>query len=684
MLRFFRKYNKHILVVGVTLLMIAFLIQPTLSMFGPDPAGEPVGTIGSDTITVADQRRSGGQLRVLGQLSGSLVNLSASRVGQVPTPLEWLLMVREARSMGLEASEGEVDQLLSDMGGDLAKLDAAGRAMGMSITAVRAAMKDWIVVQSYKELINGLVHRPVGQRLRHYDTARQFLRFGYIQGAAVELESALQGAPRLSAPMLKRFFHEHQARVQATVVIIPCDRMLSDISQPDEQALIELFEQYRQSLPGEGRPFGFGYRTPNRVKIEYLTVPLDRVHEKVFIDEADALGFYDSHPDQFMVEPAEPTDTSGPRQVRPYQEVRGQILERLRQEHAQRLADRIVKTAQAALLEDARHLEERAGYRTIPDGWKPLGLEPVAQRLGQEFGVLPDVRRIDDRWLDRDQLARLPGIGRASVDRGGRSEPFVDYVLSARALLGTDGQHPLRSLALQALMPSVPLASPDGGVHLFRLIEVQPSRVPDTIDEVRDQVARDARRVRAYELLKQQSQTLLEQAQADGLQEWASRQGLMAKQLPPLPKRVPGYGGVLLAPDVPALGRSEAFVDGVFDLADRVVQASAGQQGESFTAGDLQAVPPAQRTTAIAVDGVLSIALVRIDGLLPMRRSDFQAMVAAPQVGAWVNQSLTGSSRQESLSLEALSYRLGFEWAHGTEPDENTADDPSLGPTARP
>ena len=63
MLKFFRQYNKYILSVGVALLMIAFLIQPTLSMFAPSPGNRTIGTIGDTEITLQDQRQAGTTLR---------------------------------------------------------------------------------------------------------------------------------------------------------------------------------------------------------------------------------------------------------------------------------------------------------------------------------------------------------------------------------------------------------------------------------------------------------------------------------------------------------------------------------------------------------------------------------------------------------------------------------------------
>ena len=58
-LKFFRKYNKFILAGGGTLLMIAFLIQPFMNQFGPNPANAAIGFIDGQKITRSDVLAAG-------------------------------------------------------------------------------------------------------------------------------------------------------------------------------------------------------------------------------------------------------------------------------------------------------------------------------------------------------------------------------------------------------------------------------------------------------------------------------------------------------------------------------------------------------------------------------------------------------------------------------------------------
>ncbi len=673
MLKFFRLYMKYILAVFVAMLMVAFLVEPTLRMFGPDPAGEVIGTLDGREITLGDQRQAGTQLQVLEQISPVLLQFGAVGSGQ-GRALRWMLMLHEAQAMGLSASQAQVDQLLATVGLGSTRIDAVAGRIGVSVETVRRVLKNWLTVQSYKELIDGVVHLPIAQRLDHWEAAGRFMRMGYYQGAAVEIESALHGAPRLSEPLLQRFVYDHQAKAKITATAVSSDRYLSRVESPDQSALVDLFDQYKDSLPGQGQPFALGYRIPDRVKIQYLAVPFNRVREEVSVEEADALNYYDSHLDQYRSAPpaTQPApDSPGDDQpIKPYPEVRHEIIEKLKDQRAAQMGDRIIKAAQAMLLEDARQFGQRDGYRIIPDDWQPVGLDQVAQRLEQKFGVRPDVYRYDDSWQTASQLAQLPQIGRSRVALGEQSESFLRYVLSEKQLLDPESNHPLGSLRLQARLPSVPLNSPDGGRCLFRLIDAQSSRVPDSLDQVRDQVQRDARQIAAYKLLKEDLSALLQQARDEGLVPWASKEGLAVHQPPMFAKRQPGLGGRWLVPDLPGLGRSQVLVDAIFDWVDRVLDRTLDQT-EPFTSPvAIQSAPEPERIGAIAIDQGMKLVLFRVDQLQPISKNEYQRMAQSPQLGAWINQSLTGQGPQGSLTIEVLSNRVGFEPA-------DSGDDPS-------
>ena len=116
MFKFLRKYNKYILAVGGTLLMITFLIPVAFESLLP-AAGQQRATwaqVGPDKVTVADLTQIQQELQLLQALP------PLRGVGTIDQAGHWYLLVREAESAGLIAGTS------SDT---LAKWDGVGRTI---------------------------------------------------------------------------------------------------------------------------------------------------------------------------------------------------------------------------------------------------------------------------------------------------------------------------------------------------------------------------------------------------------------------------------------------------------------------------------------------------------------------------------------------------------------------------
>lgn len=666
MLKFFRKYNKWILSVGACFLMVAFLVDPSLwSSGGGDMGGEPVGTVGETTLTVGDQRQAQAELALLRQL-GLLVLVDGDE------ELTWVLMKHEAAALGLDAGRADVDMVLGLLGVDEARLSQLARDMRASPEFVRETIRQWVMNQQYRELMLGLAHQPLQDRLTMYMTAAslyqqaagqpEFIRPYFYQQADVALAAAA-GRPRLSEPMLQRMAIDQLATARFTALAIPAGKVLPQVTtEPDAQALESLFERFKDTLPprgeeSEGLPFG--YRTPDRVHVEYLAVPLDRVTPRITIDEADALAHYEANKDRYRapVDPEKADMLSARGELRSYVEVRTRIIEELTQERAGDLADRIIKAARSQLLDDARSLPEKEGYRDIPADWTPMPLTAVAEAVQQDaqLGVLPDVRGFGERWFDMRDLAELPGIGR-SVTTGSRPIPFPVYAMSTREI---SPDSPAASLTrMQVGLPSAPLVDGQGTRYLFRLTAAEPARSPASLDEVREQVVSDARRVAAFELLKSQSQTWLDQARDRA--DWealAQTLGVERIESGAVPRRELAGRGQPLAPMIDGIGRSEAVIDAVFDKAS--VLADEGKIAD---------IPPADRLGAAASEPSLSLIVFRVEEFTPIAQSVYRNEVGSPAFTVRASAALEPreGDAPDPLSLAAIKDRIKFVSAHET------------------
>ena len=663
-LSWFRKYNKHILIWGGSLLMVAFLIEPALDAFMPKPQDEPVGEVDGREITFGDQARAGMELSILSQISPMLVPDAQNE----DAVLRWLLMKHEARQMGLSASKGyEADALLTLMTGaenadeEVLKLASAFQT---SEEFVRQTIQDWAMVQHYKELIYGLGHMPLADRISQYRMAEQALRFGSLPWAMMALQAS-QGQPRLSDPLLKRYAVDSFSQVSVEGVPVSSTRYVSDTAVPDEATLQALFDEYKDEIRGEGGSFGFGYRYPRRVAIEYLEIPARRLRDQIKLREADLYDYYQSNRDSFVDSATDAQgNQTGTGEEKPNEQVREQIALRLRSERAADLGRQMIKDAKAQLDANTKQLPLEGGYRVTAD-YEPKPLQEVADDLQRKYGVLPEVQRYD-RLMSLEELESLAGVANAFVE-GRPDATFSNYVMSAHELK-PDEQHPLLPLGLQAKIASNALVGFDGiSRYIFRLIEAEPSEVPASLDEVREDVVFDARRKAAYEKLLENSESWLQRAREEGLESLAQELGVEVVRTRPFARREPSPFGTPAPPSLPRIGQSAEFVDGVFDFVASLAAATEGEVTE---------LPPDKRMTSVPVPQNLNIMLTRVVSFDAIPESSYKQFASGDMLAHQVFQALMAEAELEEsddpLSLENLKKRTGF---HSDRDEEEKAEE---------
>jgi len=657
MFNFLRKYNKIILAVFGSLLMVAFLIEGTVSMWQQQQRAQPIGAIGDRALTLEDRRQASMEIRLLqaARPPGDPFNLVTGN-----DPLRWLLMQEEARALGLYASPAEVQVLyestrLSDAGFRANLLDE----FRVSEAMVRQALKRWLIAQRYVALIKGLSPLSpdeLGQRTQM--AFMSMLRSGN-QVNPDELAEMVHGKPRVSRRLTEHLIADHLASARITMAAVPADRLLEEVPEPDDETVRRLFERYRDELPGEGAPWGLGYRYPDRLKLSVLTLPFQQLFGAVSVDYADIVAYYDENPGEFLPEEAEEAgeeedgdeEDGGEDQTpepRPLAEVQQRIERKLRREAARKLGERIARFARAELLEQARTFPREQGYRQLPPDWEPAALEAIADTIRERFGIEPDVRHPHETWLTPEALAELPSLGNATLT-GETRTAFADYALTCREL-EPDPDNPLVTRRLQAHLPSEPLVGPSGNWSIFRVEEAIPEHSPESLEEVGERVRRDARRIAAYELLTSEARRThwLEQARAMRLETLAESHGLQRRSPPPFPRRVAAGSGAVDIPDVPGVGRSRAFVDAVFQLALDVHQAGGGE------------APARERIAAIGVKQAQALMLVRLEAYEPVDRETFEQVLTSPIAQTWIQDMLSFPDDADPLTVEAISQRIGF------------------------
>lgn len=306
--------------------------------------------------------------------------------------------------------------------------------------------------------------------------------------------------------------------VEADFVQVPADRIIARVAEPTAEEISAHYEKFKNVEPGTGAN-GIGYRKPPRVKVEWLTLDKAKIGASIRLQETHVREKWDAkHPggtaEQFAKDKA------------------SMELE-LRAAYAEdviRIAD--LKFREIAS-EAARAYPAQGKFRAVPAEWRSgaLKLDDLAAQIAA--GVKAETTQPDERerwqspveipapavgaetgWRSAEELAQLPGIGAASLVRGTERLGFNTAALEVREL---DAE--TRLFTQVGLLPVFdrPVADVQGNHYYFRITAARPAGEPESLDEVREQVIKDLKRLKAFDLLKADVEKAAQSSEQIGL-----------------------------------------------------------------------------------------------------------------------------------------------------------------------
>jgi len=637
MLKFFRKYNKIILAVGGSLLMVVFLLQPAMDLFMPTGANRTAVETNGEPITYGQQSQANGELALLQRLH-PLLGLD---VGE--DAVTWVRILRNAQALKLSASDAEVAQLLAGLSIDDAQLGRTMAAMRVTREVVQETTRKYLAAAKYRQLVTGNTHiTPIdrlvglasGQQLlfQAQQLARQGNQFASLVMLQANVQLALtQGSQRLSLPLVQHTIRDNQARIAGRAMVISQDA-LDEIPEPTDEQIEQLFLDYRDDLQGEGEPYGFGYRIPDRVKIEYIVIPVAEMTQSMMIDEVEAIEFYRENQEDFPVLPSDAPDSMANETFGafPNRAVRDRVIEAFRAEKGQEQAERIARAARNLMLEPLRSAEEVSGYKVIEESVTLPSVREVADRLTQQYSVAIDYRADQDQWITVKNAGFTPAIGESQIADSEQVIYFQDYIASAKEL-NPDPSNPLVLKRLQVGVPAEAMSVKDGNWYVFRLTDAQVGHIPDTITEVFPRVEADARKLAIYEKLKTTKGQWILDAMAEELETIAIRANSEVMTL-----------GLTSRVDINRMGdpilTSPTVLDAMFEMA--------GNIGTKF---DLDDVSRPEKVAVIELPEALSLVIVELDDYRPVTQEQYDRSLAQPTTPAEV--SLTSQPRDNAVGI---------------------------------
>lgn len=616
MLKIFRK-NKRIaqvvLVVGSALLLVSWLVADGSAQLLQDVLeGSTTYARTADGTTVSGSEAE--RLRRESRLAGLVGSQAITVLGASEDPAHWYLLSREAQEAGLVGGVADGRARLADL---------AAQSNVPESQAMGALMRE--------------------SRLSSTEVLETLAK---VNGIERMLGLVLNSGARLSDVRLRQASARLQLGASGDVVVLDAaTASVPGLAAPSEEALKAQLDKWGSTPKGQGDK-GFGYRLPDRLKVQWMRIPATSVAD--LVDRSDLLSnvelrkYWLENRAEFQT--AESLASEAPTFESMRDTVRAKVRERMiaqkRTEIAKFLADEMAMAM--------RGVTQRNGYYDIPEGGVPgATLASLSELVQKRFGIAaPEMGSVTDRWIEPRELDAVAGLGTATTDRFG-STPVNASQLAAS--VREFGGKP--TLVAQRGVPCPVLTAPDGDLFVCTFTETDASRAPASVDEVRDAVTADVRRIEAYERLVATMAEITALASSGGLQAVASAYGSKIDPFVEVRAADPMFlqYGLRMPSALPVLGADQKVADAVADRAFALPPEA-----------DLAAMPAPERTFVIESPDKLAVVAMRIDSVKPMNQGDLTRLMANDRFRSSLAMQDVDQTALDMFAKDALVKRYGF------------------------
>ncbi|MBL4697284.1 MAG: hypothetical protein JKX70_00475 [Phycisphaerales bacterium] len=685
MLRLIRKFQLVILVVGGSLLMVVFLLQPILTRLSPSPQKTKIAQLDDGTTFTRQDRMQATQAmnvlkrvnpRALGVRSVGGFGLDDS--SDTNRSLHWLLLVKQAEKAGLVGGAGDGVSWIND----LAQREAFIQANQSAMLQIRLEAQQGLLISEGAMIArrNQLVNQQLIEltpQIANMMTRNATLSGGSAGGTMEDIYRILaqaRGIERLllSVRTIPAFSdvnailaaHDTLDAVAVNAAVLDSSLVASAIAEPSDEQLEPFFDTYKAQSPNDN-DYRIGYTQPTRLQLGWLTLDKNVFMNAAAVSRVELQKEYQQNRDQF------PGD---------YALEKFNIERQLRDEKGSMMmaeADRIIR---AQIINATKGLPKVNGILTLPEDWdtRQPSLENIAgmvvERINSKHNVslpTPAVTLIGDRWLNTRSIASLPGYGQSTYRVGSRQLPPQMlpqfFELTEPNTTGLDVQ--------VGLPLSDPASTDQAGNRYYAVILGMRAKGPaDTVEDVtREQVVRDYKSVEAYKLLTANSEEFIAAITSNG--ELAPAVDLaMAMGTDSDTITRPGVlRNILVMRDKIETGSLAAFVDprlNTEDFRSQVIDATENvdpmASPEALAADPISIVTPLPSSRSLAVAMVIAPRPVTIERFRSQARSVITGTIQRELLDA-------GLDIDDPFTFKALSERYGLKRLN-TDDDEESVD----------
>lgn len=626
MLKLLRQYNQWILAVGGTLLLIAFLMPSAIQNCAHQSAvgGATWATYGEgQKLTGADLERARRELAMIDLLRDPNPSRDPiARVGASKDPAHWWMLTHEAQLAGLIGGEGRGEAVLAAM-------------------AARSATAENPITS--QDILRNIMRATGGNREFVLETTAKWR-------GVLDLLSLCESVDRISDKRLEQFMAKAVLGMSGDIVVLDA-RANAAIpgASPDSPSLDgKLGEQLKKyadkAAPSEIGKDSFGYRLPDRVRLEWLGISKSVVQETIQNSpDLQSLALkkrFAQDPAKYGADPA-----TNPAFTAYESAVRSKTVEELTKSRLEEIS----KFASDQLGLSQRALKRKNNYFVLPDDWTKQmpSMNALATTIASEFGIpAPAVGTSGDQPITLEAVAALPGIGRATTQKFGQSMRTQQLVAGAKELTNPNAVAPI-----QALVASPAMVDDRGDVYFFRIMEALPSAPATELASIRDRVLSDVQSVERFSWLEANQDAIAKEAIADGLRTVAGKYAAkteFVRELRQFNSQFIAYGFRMGSP-IPGLGADPKTLAALVEKASALPLTS-----------DLSKVPAAERTFVVASPDKLSLVVFQVSELLPLSRESMDGLRATPEVARAARDDSVSVDLSKVFSFDAVAHRIGF------------------------
>ena len=373
----FRKHNRKIMAFVVIVLMIVFTIEPLMNYLSWRRAGghRIVAHYGDNkTISSQDITWAQKQLELLKMLGANIL-LRPQDLRMVPTQdlrtilLEELLFAERGtaiESIGLvrqivaRAGYGITDKQINDIYAreypanmywlllaEEARLAGVRVPLEQAKSQLQAIIPRLAKRATYEQFIGALVERQGVSEEQVLETFADLM-------AIIEYSKMMCSMQARTAQQVVYEAGWQEQTVDAEYVVFDSSTFAEQARRPSEEKIVEQFEKYKGVFLGEAsedNPYGFGYKLPERVGLEYIAIRLDDVAATVLrLTQQETEEYYQQHLSVFTRSVrSDPNDPNSPmvERTRGYAEVAALISKGLYQQRVDSKAEQILLEAKS-------------------------------------------------------------------------------------------------------------------------------------------------------------------------------------------------------------------------------------------------------------------------------------------------------------------------------------------------